>query len=769
MKKKDIIANIIYILTFLIIYYILTKKGFIFGSTKDFMTQHYLIPEYFRKLFYETKDIFPDFAFNFGGGQNIYYFSYYGLLNPFVLISYLFPYIKMIDYLIFINCLIVIASVSLFYFFLKSHNYNFKTRFIVGFLFLCSSPLIFHAHRHFMFISYMPFLITALFGTDLYLKENKINLLVISIVLMIFTSYYYSVSGLVVLFIYYLYQNFNKLDLKKSFKIILLYLVSIIISAIIIIPTLYTLLSGRDGDITKISLITLFKPSLKLLYSPYSIGLTLISLIALICSIFSQKKENRFLSIICILVSVFPIFNYILNGTLYVNSKSLIPFIPLVLILVAEFLNPYFDKKINFKQVLIILYLIISSFIICLCVNLKDNLMIKNKDVDITSSLINEITENDSSIYRINNNALGLEGVNLVTNIREYKSSIYSSSYNNNYRKLYFDILNNPVSYRNKMMLTSSNDILTSILLGEKYIITKDNLPLNLVKEEAGIKVYQNDSAMPLGYVNSNILSYKDYKKLSYPDNAINLVKSVVVDDDSNTNLTKTKKINLDYSLIDYNNVEIKHKNNKVYIKAKNKATLKLKINDDMKDKVLFLRIHNFINPNYDTSITINGIKNKLSDKRWKYHNNNFTFDYVIYDNDILEIEFEKGNYVIDSVESYILDYKELINKDIDEFVIDYNKTKGDFIVGDINVKKKGYFVLSIPYDKGFSIKVDNKKTNYKKVNSGFIGFEIEKGNHHIEIEYKAPYKTISLIISLFGIILLIGLNIKNNKTMKFK
>ena len=769
MKKKDIIANIIYILTFLIIYYILTKKGFIFGSTKDFMTQHYLIPEYFRKLFCETKDIFPDFAFNLGGGQNIYYFSYYGLLNPFVLISYLFPYIKMLDYLIFINCLIVIVSVSLFYFFLKSHNYNFKTRFIVGFLFLCSSPLIFHAHRHFMFISYMPFLITALFGTDLYLKENKINLLVISIVLMIFTSYYYSVSGLVVLFIYYLYQSFNKLDLKKSFKIILLYLVSIIISAIIIIPTLYTLLSGRDGDITKISLITLFKPSLKLLYSPYSIGLTLISLIALICSIFSQKKENRFLSIICILVSVFPIFNYILNGTLYINSKSLIPFIPLILILVAEFLNPYFDKKINFKQVLIILYLIISSFTVCLCVNLKDNLMIKNKDVDITSSLINEIIKNDSSIYRINNNALGLEGVNLVTNMREYKSSIYSSSYNSNYKKLYFDILNNPVSYRNKMMLTSSNDILTSILLGEKYIITKDNLPLNLVKEESGIKVYQNDSAMPLGYANSNILSYKDYKKLSYPDNAINLVKSVVVDDDSNTNLTKTKKINLDYSLIDYNNVEIKHKNNKVYIKAKNNATLKLKINDNMKDKVLFLRIHNFINPNYDTSITINGIKNKLSDKRWKYHNSNFIFDYVIYDNDILKIEFEKGNYVIDSVESYILDYKELINKDIDEFVIDYNKTKGDFIVGDINVKKKGYFVLSIPYDKGFSIKVDNKKTNYKKVNSGFIGLEIEKGNHHIEIEYKAPYKTISLIISLFGIILLIGLNIKNNKTMKFK
>ena len=97
--KKDIFAIFIYILTFVVIYLILTTDNHLFASNVDFRTQHYLIPEYFRNQFYNTHDLLPDFAFNLGGGQNIYYLSYYGLLNPIILISYLFPNIKMIDYM----------------------------------------------------------------------------------------------------------------------------------------------------------------------------------------------------------------------------------------------------------------------------------------------------------------------------------------------------------------------------------------------------------------------------------------------------------------------------------------------------------------------------------------------------------------------------------------------------------------------------------------------------------------------------------------------
>lgn len=54
----------------------------VFGANVDWISQHSVFPEYFRQQFYETGQIFPEFAANIGGGQNIYHFAYYGLYNP---------------------------------------------------------------------------------------------------------------------------------------------------------------------------------------------------------------------------------------------------------------------------------------------------------------------------------------------------------------------------------------------------------------------------------------------------------------------------------------------------------------------------------------------------------------------------------------------------------------------------------------------------------------------------------------------------------------
>lgn len=127
-KKKDFLAILFYIITYILIYTCITKNNYIFASKIDFSIQHYVIPEYFRNLFYQTKDIFPDFAPNLGSGQNIYYLSYYGLLNPIIIISYFFPKIPMLDYVIISSSIITVTSTILFYFFLKENNYTFKTR-----------------------------------------------------------------------------------------------------------------------------------------------------------------------------------------------------------------------------------------------------------------------------------------------------------------------------------------------------------------------------------------------------------------------------------------------------------------------------------------------------------------------------------------------------------------------------------------------------------------------------------------------------------------
>ena len=49
----------------------------LFGSMIDWVSQHSVLPEYYRQTFYETGEFLPEFAFQLGGGQNaaeVFYF-----------------------------------------------------------------------------------------------------------------------------------------------------------------------------------------------------------------------------------------------------------------------------------------------------------------------------------------------------------------------------------------------------------------------------------------------------------------------------------------------------------------------------------------------------------------------------------------------------------------------------------------------------------------------------------------------------------------------
>ena len=206
-RSKNYFILIISILLFILL---TTGVNNVFGSNTDWLNQHTIFPDYFRQLFYETKELIPNFAFNYGGGQNIFNISYYGLLNPLILPSYFMPFVDMTTYMIIVNILVIIASTLLFYKFLKSHKYSDNTSLLVSLLFAFSVPIIFHMHRHIMFVNYMPFLIMAFMGVDKYIDNNKKCFLIINTFLMIMTSYYYSVGGLVTIFIYYLYRHLHK-------------------------------------------------------------------------------------------------------------------------------------------------------------------------------------------------------------------------------------------------------------------------------------------------------------------------------------------------------------------------------------------------------------------------------------------------------------------------------------------------------------------------------------------------------------------------------
>ena len=211
---------------------------------------------------------------------------------------------------------------------------------------------------------------------------------------------------------------------------------------------------------------------------------------------------------------------------------------------------------------------------------------------------------------------------------------------------------------------------------------------------------------------------------------------------------------------IKYIDTNIKIENNVIYSMKRN-SKLIIDVPSDAKGKILFVSF-NLSNSQScsigDMAISINGNINKKTCNEWKYYNGNDSFTYVISDKDLnsVTVEFLKGEYHIDNLRLYYISYDDIkdINKNITKVNID--KIDGDNIYTSVNNIEDGYFVTSLPYDKGYTVLVDGKKVETEIVNKYALGFKLDKGNHNIEISYKSPFKNIGIILSIVGIVLFI-------------
>lgn len=75
-----------------------------------------------------------------------------------------------------------------------------------------------------------------------------------------------------------------------------------------------------------------------------------------------------------------------------------------------------------------------------------------------------------------------------------------------------------------------------------------------------------------------------------------------------------------------------------------------------------------------------------------------------------------------------------------------------------LDVNSKGVCTVSLPYDEGFTVKVDGKKVEIKKVMDFMLGFDVEKGKHEIVITYMPKGFVLGAVLSTLGILLLVGI-----------
>lgn len=809
--KKDYINLAILIIFFLVFItiLILCTKNSIYGSKLDYVDQHYMIPEYFRTLFYSSKELFPNFALNLGMGQNIYNFSYYGLYSPIILLSYLLPFIKMSTYIQITSIVCIIIDIILFYRYISNHYENKLIRFISTFILLTSASLVLHSHRHIMFINYMPFLILGFIAIDNYFNKNKKTLLMISIILIILTSYFFSVSSLISLILYaiFIYLKNNEFKFKDFIytflKLSIYFIIPIMISAILLFPTLSAILSNRlDNNITTL-FTNLILPNLSfeyLLYSSYSLGLTSSFILAIANGLLSKQKEYKFLSITFIILGFFPIFIYILNGGMYINAKVLIPMIPLAIILLSKLFSDIISKNIRLIPLLVMtiilsligsinfnfdrVYLIdITFLLLCLVLTIKRkskvvffmiilmstvNLFFVNviDKLETKDQIENQYNENIKKLIPKNTNLEKThveikENINDTNNIRdinEMKTTMYSSLTNKFYNNFYWNEINNNNPYRNSTIISGTDNIFYNVYTNTKNYVTKNNAPIGykLIKEEKNYKLYQNSDTFSTIYANSNLMSLNEYKKLSYPYSSESLLNYTIINDNNITSNYKTNIKEINYS---EEKIPFVKRNNKYSFKLDKQMKYTIPLENNYQNKILMISFDMDYSQKCslgDTYIIINGVKNTLTCKSWKYHNQNYTFDYVLSSNNInsLDITISKGQFVIKNIKAYEIDYNNLknINKTHDNLNI--TSIKENQINGTINVTRDSYLNINIPYDKGFEIYIDNIKQDYELINTVFMGTKISKGIHEVKIIYNSPMLKQSKIISLIGVIL---------------
>lgn len=166
MKKRDTFyITILFILPILFVLCVSTYS--MYGSKLDWLSQHISLADYFR----QTQQLLPDSFANLQGQTNAFSFSYYGLLRPDVLVSYLFPNIPIHFFIIGYATLLWSSTGGLCYCWLRNKGYKDSICFFSSICCICANCF-FQSHQQIMFIEILPFLFLSMILID---KTHLIN------------------------------------------------------------------------------------------------------------------------------------------------------------------------------------------------------------------------------------------------------------------------------------------------------------------------------------------------------------------------------------------------------------------------------------------------------------------------------------------------------------------------------------------------------------------------------------------------------------------
>lgn len=535
--------------------------------------------------------------------------------------------------------------------------------------------------------------------------------------------------GLIVSFFSILYLFDRDIDEKKrknAFGVILIFIISFCINFINLFWHLSTpvLLNYR--------------------YSAY-LGLFL-TILAYECYISKNKliTKDIIILVISLLLSFFIIIAY--SQEIYIIWT----FIFLILIFTLILLTKNKSKKFEVLLSIAVIAEIFTNGYLSIYTS-SDLPMGKYSSYDSLKKLasLNNFDDN----YRIIYNYSYTDFTNDTLLLNKNSSVRYFSSVINGNVLKFFERNMSGVGNNNYMLSAYDSPMLIS-LLGNKYLYLTDELNNSIYKkiesyeiesynytikdnEIKTVYLYENPYALSLGYIIENDCTYE--KEMDLIDYQNNIIKAF-------TGSNKDVLIRLNYTL--NTNSEICANSNLYSCKT-----------------------YNIVNNTNNVLIYVHSLFDRYSldsnIKRYIDVNKPLLLSTI---NNNIDLTLEYSNYVDDSFfsvstynESNLIENLSILQENMLENI----KINGNILTGEINSSKKGILFLSIPYNEKFKIYVDGKKVNYYPLlDKSFIGLDIEKGMHNIEIRYIDENFKWYIIATIFSLIITIVLYYFINKSI---
>ncbi|MDR0444537.1 MAG: YfhO family protein [Treponema sp.] len=390
----------------------------------------------------------------------------------------------------------------------------------------------------------------------------------------------------------------------------------------------------------------------------------------------------------------------------------------------------------------------------------------------------------DDSFYREDN-------LNVLVNVAMIKGyygiNVNHSIINGAYQAAMFEHQN---SQQSQLWTISGLDgrAILNTLASVKYITAKEEetayIPFGYNIAYNKNTVFVNDYCLPLGYTYSLSIPVNGYKGLDaiYKQEAI-LQAVSLPDEYSNTDINTLQfdTVPVPYTVEKYNDLQWE---NGVLSVEKNNAVMTLRFAGLANSETYIGLVGLDNNDRLGTRISIKN--NKLTKTgHYQFWRNQFYFgkhDYLVNmgysekSQDTVTISFlDSGTYKLEDIQVYCLPMNnypkhiEALREDVlENIVIETNR-----VTGDITLKEDKILLLSIPYSKGWTAKVNGQYQKLLQANTMFMALQLKPGHHSVELNYFTSGLKTGIILSVIGFTLFIGTFIvlrKNNaeKTITF-